>query len=60
MLDGQLSFVLRDAGSYVGAARIVETLIAAAVLAPGKMRRIDVNDLHRCERSSRFLSPRPL
>lgn len=46
MLDGDLSFMRRDAGSYVEAITIVETPIAAAVLAPGKMRRIDMNDLH--------------
>lgn len=36
----------RDAGSYVEATRNVETLTAAAVLAPGNMRRIDINDLY--------------
>ena len=41
-----LSFMRRDAGSYVEATRIAETPIAAAVLAPGKMRGIDINDLH--------------
>ena len=46
MLDGVLSFLRRDAGSYVEATRVVETPIVAAVLAPGKMRRIDINDLH--------------
>ena len=46
MLDGELSFMRRDTGSYVEATRVVETPIAAAVLAPGKMRRIDINDLH--------------
>ena len=46
MLDGVLSFFRRDAGSFVGATRVVETPIAAAVLAPGRMRRIDINDLH--------------
>ena len=46
MLDGVLSFLRRDAGSSVEATRVVETPIVAAVLAPGKMRRIDVNDLH--------------
>ena len=44
MLDGILSFLRRDAGSYVDANRVVETPIAAAILAPGKMRRIDIND----------------
>ena len=46
MLDGDLSFMRRDAGSYVEATRVVETPIVAAVLAPGKMRRIDIYDLH--------------
>ena len=46
MLDGDLSFMRRDVGSYVEATRIVETPIVAAVLAPGKMRTIDINDLH--------------
>ena len=46
MLDGELSFMRRDAGSYVEATRIAETPITAAVLAPGKMRGIDINDLH--------------
>ena len=46
MLDGVCSFFRRDAGSYVEAIRVVETPIAAAALAPGKMGRIDVNDLH--------------
>ena len=45
MLDGDLSFMRRDAGSYVEATRVVETPIVAAVLAPGKMR-IYINDLH--------------
>ena len=36
----------RDAGSYVEATRVVETPIAAAVLAPGKMRRIGIDDVH--------------
>ena len=47
ILDGVLS-LRRDAGSYVEATRVVETPIAAAVLAPGKLRRIDINDLHVC------------
>ena len=46
MLNGDLSFMRRDAGSYVEATRIVKTPFAAAVLAPGKMRKIDINDLH--------------
>ena len=46
LLGGGLSFMRRDAGSYIQATRTVETPIAAAVLAPGKMRRIDINDLH--------------
>ena len=46
MLDGVFSFLRRDAGSYIEATRVVETLTVAAVLAPGKMKRIDLNDLH--------------
>ena len=46
MLDGVLSFLRRDAGSYVEATRVVETPIVVAVLAPGEMRRIDINDLY--------------
>ena len=46
MLDGDLSFMRRDAGSYVEATRVVETPIVAAELATGKMRRTDINDLH--------------
>ena len=46
MLDGVLSFLRRDAGSLVEATRVVKTPIAAAVLAPGKIRRIDINVLH--------------
>ena len=46
VLDGGLSFLRRDAGSCVEATRVVETPISAAVLAPGKMRRIGTNDLH--------------
>ena len=46
MLDGVLSFLRREAGSYVEATRVVETPIISAVLAPGKMRRTDVDDLH--------------
>ena len=46
MLDGVLSFLRGDAGSFVEATRVVETPIATAVLAPGMMRRIDINDLH--------------
>ena len=45
MLDGVLSFLRRDAGSFVEATRVVDTPIAAAVLAPGRVRRIDINDL---------------
>ena len=45
MLDGVLS-LRRDAGSYVEATRVVEISFAAAVLAPGKMGRIDITDLH--------------
>ena len=41
MMDGVLSFLRRDAGSYVEATRVVETPIVAAELAPGKMRRTD-------------------
>ena len=44
MLDGVVSFLRRDAGSFVEATRVVETPIAAAVLATGKMRRIYIND----------------
>ena len=36
MLDGNVSFVRRGAGSYVEAARIVETPIASAILAMHK------------------------
>ena len=36
MLDGDLSFMRRDAGSYVEVTRIAETPIAAAVLAPAR------------------------
>ena len=46
MLDGHLSFMRKDAGSYVDPTRIVENPIAAAVLAPKKMRRIDIYPLH--------------
>ena len=46
MLDEVLSILRRDAGSFVEATRVVESPIAAAVMAPGKMRRIDINDLH--------------
>ena len=46
MWDGGLSFLRRDAGSNVEATRGVETLIAAAVLVPGKMKIIENNDLH--------------
>lgn len=46
MLDGDLSFMHRDAGSYVEASRIVEPPIAANVLAPDEMRRIDISDVH--------------
>ena len=41
-----MEICLSYAGSYVEATRVVETPIVAAVLAPGKMRRIDINDLH--------------
>ncbi|CAM9723590.1 unnamed protein product, partial [Laminaria digitata] len=46
MLEGSLSFVRRDTGSYVEDTRVINDPIAAAVLAPGKMRRMDINDLH--------------
>ena len=46
LLDGQLSFMRRDAGSYVDATLVVKTPIVAAFLAPGKMRRIDIYNLH--------------
>ena len=36
MLDGDLSFMRGDAGSYVEVTRIAETPIAAAVLAPAR------------------------
>ena len=45
-LDGVLSFLRRDAGSFVEASKVVEIPIATAVLAPGRMRRIDINDQH--------------
>ena len=45
MLDGVLSFLRKNVGSYVEATRVVETPSAAAVLAPGKMRRLDLNYL---------------
>ena len=45
MLDGQLPFMRRDAGSYVDVTRIVGTPISALALAPGKMRRVDINDV---------------
>ena len=46
LLDGDFSFMRRDAGSYVEASRIADAPITAAVIAPGKMKRIDINDLH--------------
>ena len=38
LLDGDLSFLLRDAGSYVEATRIADDPIAAAMIALGKMQ----------------------
>ena len=52
MLDGVLS-LRRDAGCYVAATRIIETPIAAAVLAPGKMRIIDTIRVQIVERGTR-------
>ena len=46
LLDARLSFLRRDAESYVTASRIADARIAAAVIAPGKMKGIDINDLH--------------
>ena len=46
MLDGDLYFMRRGTGSYVEVIRVVEIQIVAAVLAPGKMRTIDINDRH--------------
>ena len=46
MLDRVRSLLRGDAGSFVEATRVVEASIATAVLAPGRMRRIDINDLH--------------
>ena len=46
ILAGVLLFLRRDAGSFVEATRVTETPIAAPVFAPGKMRRIDIDDLH--------------
>ena len=48
LLDGQLSFMRRDAGSYIDATRMIGIPIAGAVLAPAKILRIDINDLHVC------------
>lgn len=46
MLGGSLSFVHRDVDCYVEATRVVNDPISAAVLTPGKITRIDINDLH--------------
>ena len=46
MLNGGLSFLRGEARSFVEATRVVETPIVAAVLAPRKMRLIDLNDVH--------------
>ena len=46
LLDGELSFWPRDAGSYVAATRIIDSSIAAAVISSPKMKRIDIKDLH--------------
>ena len=45
MLGGSVSFVRREAGSYCSATRITDSLMANAVLVPGKQQRIDINDL---------------
>ena len=45
-LDGDWTFPCRDAWSHVQASRIDDAPIAAAVIAPGKMKMIDRNDLH--------------
>ena len=45
MLGGVLSFLRKDAGSFVEATRVVETPIVATVLALGNMGRIDINDV---------------
>ena len=46
ILNGVLSFLRTDAGSYVKATRVVEKPIAAAVLPPGKNRKIGIDDVH--------------
>ncbi|CAN0297573.1 unnamed protein product, partial [Scytosiphon promiscuus] len=47
LLNGSLSFVRTDSGSYLRATRVnADAAIAAAVLAPGRMQHIDINDLH--------------
>ena len=46
ILSGSLSFVRRGTVSCIEATRVVEDPIAAAVLVPGKMHRMDINDLH--------------
>ena len=43
---GYLAFPCTEAGSYVEASRIADAPIAAAVIAPGKMMRFDINDPH--------------
>ena len=44
--DGELTFPCRDAGSYVEASTIADAPNAVAMLAPGKIMRIDINDRH--------------
>ena len=44
-LDDDLSFMSRDAGPYVKASRDADVTISAAVISPGKMNRIDINEL---------------
>ena len=46
LLGGDLTFPCRAAGFYVEASRIADAPIVAGVVAPEKMMRIDVNDLH--------------
>ena len=45
LLDGDLTFSFKGAGFYVEASRIADTPIAAAVIAPGMMMRVGINDL---------------
>ena len=46
ILDGELAFSIRGAGSYVEARRISDVPIAPALIAPAKRMRIDIDDLH--------------